>query len=348
SRHHQRLPSSLNATSTHDSKRSEDARSRLFVLSELPDEWSSLVARWHCRHGSASSDRPLPDVHDQFVIFQSLVAVWPVGTSRVGRDIVRRVQNYAVKAAREAKRRTSWTDPDTDYERALTSFVAALARTQEFGDEMGQFVDRIAPASAANGLAMTVLKCVAPGVPDFYQGSELWDHSLTDPDNRRPVDFAQRRSLLERLPAAGAAPAKRRAAARQLLSRWPSGALKLYITREMLALRKSHPELFARGAYEALDVAGPHAEHVVAVTREHAHESVLAVVARQTIDIAGTSGFATGKETWGKRSTLRVPAIAPSHYRDIFTGATLTPTRGRLDIAECLAELPVAVLVGEP
>jgi (1->4)-alpha-D-glucan 1-alpha-D-glucosylmutase len=345
-RDHRRRPSTLNATSTHDSKRSEDARARLFVLSELPDEWSGLIARWHRRHGHASSEQPLPDVRDQLVTFQSFVAVWPVGSARVPRDVVKRVQNYAIKAAREAKRQTSWTDPDTGYERALTSFVSALARNQEFCDEMARFVHQIAPASAANGLAMTVLKCVAPGVPDFYQGTELWDHSLTDPDNRRPVDFLRRRSLLERLPDTGATPAKRRAATRQLLARWSSGALKLYITREMLALRRTHRDLFATGAFEVLEVTGPQAEHVVAIARQHNGEWVLAIVARQTIDIAGAGRFPTGNATWGTRNALRVPATAPSQFQDIFTGATLTSSRGRLDVGDSLAELPVAVLVG--
>jgi malto-oligosyltrehalose synthase len=346
-RQHRRLPSSLNATSTHDSKRSEDARARLFVLSELPDEWSGLVAHWHCVHGTASSERSLPDAHDQLVIFQSLVAVWPTGSARISRDVVKRVQNYVVKAAREAKRQTSWTDPDASYERALTSFVSAIARNQEFCIEMATFVDRIAPASAANGLAMTVLKCVAPGTPDFYQGTELWDYSLTDPDNRRPVDFSQPRSLLERLPASDAAPAKRRAAAQQLLSRWANGALKLYVTREMLALRKGHRDLFANGAYEVLEVTGPHADQVVALARHDGHQWVLAVVARQTIDIAGPGRFPVGEEVWGTRTAVRLPATAPSELRDIFSGATVTPSRGRIDIAECLAVLPVAVLVAE-
>jgi malto-oligosyltrehalose synthase len=344
---HLRQASTLNATSTHDSKRSEDVRSRLFVLSELPDDWSELVTRWVQRHLEASADQLLPAVHDQLVIFQSLLGVWPVGAAQITRDIVKRVQRYAVKAAREAKLRSSWTDPDAAYERALTSFVLTLARDHLFCEEMSYFVEQIGPASATNALAMTILKCVAPGVPDFYQGTELSDYSLTDPDNRRPVDFALRRTLLERLPDRDAAPAKRIAAARQLLARWPNGALKLHVTRELLALRKDRHDLFARGAYEALDVTGPRAEHVLAIARQRGHEWVLAVVARQSIGAVGTGLFALGEETWGTRTALRLPASAPLHYRDAFTGATLTSSRGRLDIAECLAELPVAVLVAE-
>ena len=346
-RDHGRRPASLNATSTHDSKRSEDARSRLFVLSELPDEWSELVARWHRRYGLLLTEQSLPSVHDQLLIFQSFVALWPAESARAPREIVRRIQQYAVKAAREAKRQTSWTDPDAEYERALSSFVSALARSQEFSVEMADVVRQIAPASATNALAMTVLKCVAPGVPDFYQGAELWDHSLTDPDNRRPVDFALRRALLERLPDAETTPAKRRAAARQLLARWSSGALKLYVTREMLGLRRGRRELFATGSYEVLEVAGPQAEHVVAIARHLGREWVLAIVARQSFDIAGAGRFPIGAASWGTRTALRLPATAPIQFRDVFTGTAVTFSRGRLDIGDCLAELPVAVLVAD-
>jgi malto-oligosyltrehalose synthase len=342
----QRQTSSLNATSTHDTKRSEDARARLFTLSELPDEWTELVARWR-RHYRSSRDHVGPDAHDEIVIYQSLLAVWPVGATRLSRQLVQRVQRYIVKAARETKRHTCWTDPDVTYERALTTRVSLLSRDHQFFKEMSHFVDRIAPAAATNSLAMTVLKCVAPGVPDFYQGAELWDYSLTDPDNRRPVDFAQRRSALDRLPDVDATPSRRRNVSSQLLARWPQGFLKLYITREMLALRKQRRDLFARGAYNVLDVTGPRAEHVVAVTRQRSGEWVLAVVARQSIAVAGPGHFPTGERAWGSRTAIRLPSAAPTLYRDIFTGATLTSTRSRLNVADCLTELPVAVLVGE-
>jgi (1->4)-alpha-D-glucan 1-alpha-D-glucosylmutase len=341
-RRHQRQPLSLNATSTHDSKRSEDARSRLFTLSELPEAWTELVTDWH--HRLAPLDRVGPDAHDEIVIYQSLFALWPEGATRLSRQVVQRVQDYIVKAAREAKCHTRWTDPDTSYERALRSQVSALARDQQFCSEMSRFVERIGPAAATNSLAMMVLKCVAPGVPDFYQGSELWDFSLTDPDNRRPVDFALRRALLDRLPDVDATPSQRLRASRQLLAGWPHGALKLYLTRQMLSLRKQHGDLFAYGAYEVLDVTGPRAEHVVAITRRRGREWVLAVVARQTVAVARPGHFATGERAWSARTTIRLPLNAPTQYYDVFTGATLTLARGRLNVADCLRELPVAVV----
>ncbi len=341
----QHRASSLNATSTHDSKRSEDARARLFTLSELADEWGALMARWHRRY-RPTADRDSPEAHDQIVIFQSLFALWPVrGTPP--RQTVQRVQRYIVKAAREAKRRTCWTDPDIKYERALQTHVSSLARDPQFCQQMTRFVARIAPAAATNSLAMTVLKCVAPGVPDFYQGTELWDYSLTDPDNRRPVDFASRRVALDGLPHALATPSQRQRAARQLLARWPQGHLKLYVTRETLALRKQQGDLFAHGAYEALKTSGPLADHVVAIARQRDEQCALAVVIRQSIAVAGPGHFATGQSVWGPETVLRLPPAAPTRYRDIFSGASLSAVRGRLTVAHCLAELPVAVLVAE-
>ncbi len=266
-------------------------------LSELPDEWGTLVTRWHRRYRT-SPPRSGPDAHDQIVICQSLLALWPIGGTQPPRRTIQRVQHYIVKAAREAKRRTCWTDPDVGYERSLQTWVSTLARDPQFGKEMSHFVERIAPSAATNSLAMTVLKCVAPGVPDFYQGSELWDYSLTDPDNRRPVDFAVRRAALDRLPGAHSTPAQRRSATRRLLARWPHGHLKLYVTREMLALRRQRGDLFSHGTYDALNSSGRLADHVVAIARQQDASYALAVVARQSI---------ARRRTWALRDgTARV------------------------------------------
>lgn len=342
-RRHHRQSSSLNATSTHDSKRSEDARSRLFTLSEVPDEWEELVTRWLSAHEKADIG---PDVHDELLIYQSLIAVWPVGSTRLGREVVRRVQEYAIKAAREAKRRTSWTDQDASYERALLAFISSLAKDRTFCGEMAQFVERIAPAAATNSLSMTVLKCISPGTPDFYQGTDMWDFSLTDPDNRRAVDFSKRRSLLDRLPDAGTSPERRLSTSRQLLERWGTGALKLFVTKELLWLRREHAELFSRGAYHALTSSGTGAGNVIGAARQRGDRWAIAVTPRQSLAVAGPGRFPLGDTAWGATS-LRLPANAPVRYRDIFTGATLEATRGRLRVAQCLEELPVAVLVCE-
>ena len=267
-----RHPSTLNATSTHDSKRSEDVRARLFALSEVPDEWNRLTERWHRRHARVVARAGGPDGHDELVAYQTLFVLWPAGGSRLPAGESTRVQEYVVKAAREAKRRTGWVDPDEHYEGALRSFARRLARSDgsPFGSEMERLVARIGPAAVTNSLALSVLKVVCPGVPDIYQGTELWDLSLTDPDNRRPVDFAARRALLAGLPGWEAPPDERAGAAATLLSACDDGRIKLYVLRALLHLRRDEPALFDRGSFHLLETRGPMRDHLMAIARVRA------------------------------------------------------------------------------
>ncbi|MGB8179783.1 MAG: malto-oligosyltrehalose synthase [Acidimicrobiales bacterium] len=333
-------PLSLSATSTHDSKRSEDARARLFVLSELAEEWSALVSRWQRRYHVSGRELNL---EDEFRAYQSFVCLWSNAKPRPTRALTRRVQDYAVKAAREAKCRTSWSDPDVPYERSLRRFVAALASDDRFLVEMSRFMAKISPAAVTNSLATLVLKCVAPGVPDFYQGLELFHYTLTDPDNRRAIDFASRRALLSRLPGhedltLGSS------ALRSLLEEGDRGAIKLYVTRNLLHLRRAHRELFAHGSYQGLAVTGSLKKHAVALARAHHGEWVVACVARQTVAVASTGHYLTGRQ-WGD-TVLRLPEDAPSAFVDVLTGEHVSAVRGRLEIARCLASAPVSVLLG--
>lgn len=341
-----RRPSSLNATSTHDSKRSEDVRARLFALSEVPDEWERLTARWHRRHGRAVARAGGPDGHDELVAYQTVFALWPVGASRLPADERRRVQAYMVKAAREAKRRTSWVDPNEHYERSLRSFVQGLARSNDnlFGSEMERLVARIGPAAVTNSLALSVLKAVCPGVPDIYQGTELWDLSLTDPDNRRPVDFASRRALLAGLPRCDAPPVERKAGAGELLSAWSDGRIKLYVLRALLHLRRAEPALFDRGSYQLLEARGPRREHVMAIARRRGSAWLVAVVPRLTLGRVGPARFPVGSRVWGG-TTVRLPPSAPHSFSDVLTGGTVDSRTGVLQVGEVLRTLPVAVLV---
>jgi (1->4)-alpha-D-glucan 1-alpha-D-glucosylmutase len=341
-RSHLRRPSSLNATSTHDSKRSEDARARLFTLSEVPEEWGRLVRRWQTRYG----DTPAPDAHDQLVCFQTLAALWPYGRVSMPLRDRARVRDYMIKAAREAKRRTSWLEPDGGYERVLVGFVARLARDDRFGGEMERFVARIGPAAATNSLATLVLKVTVPGVPDLYQGTELWDPTLTDPDNRRAVDFRQRERLLAGLPSASARPAEHAAVAKRLLGSWPDGRLKLMVTRALLHLRRAQPLLFHQGTYRVLDVTGPLADHVVAIARRRGRHQVIAVVPRLMVDTVGTGRFPTGTRAWAT-TTIRLPSPVPDTLTDVVTGTPAVVRRGGIRLAECLSVLPVAVLAND-
>jgi malto-oligosyltrehalose synthase len=338
----QGFPSTLNATSTHDSKRSEDVRARLCALSELPAEWAGLVTRWHRRYRAGGTG---PDALDEWVTYQTLFCLWPYGRPALHSVVRRRVQDYLVKAAREAKRHTSWVDPHLKYERVLTRFAGRLCRDDRFGAEMARFVGRIGPTAATNSLSMVVLKSIAPGVPDLYQGAELWDYSLTDPDNRRPVDFALRRSLLAGLPAVDTPPVERARAAQDLLSDWSDGRLKLHLTRSLLHLRRDHAELFGRGEYFALKASGPAAGHVIGLARRRGRRWVIALVPRQVIGLVGAGRFPIGARPWGT-TTLRLPESAPSTFTDVVTGASVTARRGRLAVADCLSVLPVSVLRG--
>jgi (1->4)-alpha-D-glucan 1-alpha-D-glucosylmutase len=333
-------PLSLSATSTHDSKRSEDSRARLFVLSELPEEWSALVNRWQRRYRVSAEDLSL---EDELRAYQSFVCVWDTAEPRPSRAITRRIQDYAVKAAREAKCRTSWTDPDDLYERALRRFVGSLASDERFVSEMGRLMAKISPAAVTNSLATLVLKCVVPGVPDFYQGLELFHYTLTDPDNRRPIDFASRRAMLSRLPD----PEDRSSGPsvlRTLLKEGDAGALKLYVTRNLLHVRRAHRELFASGSYQGLGAAGRLRKHVLALARTYHDQWVIAAVPRQTLAISRSGRYLTGDE-WDD-TVLRLPKDAPSSFVDVLSGEHLRASRGRLELSHCFADAPLSVLLG--
>jgi (1->4)-alpha-D-glucan 1-alpha-D-glucosylmutase len=277
--------------------------------------------------------------------YQSLFCLWPSDGDRVTGRTIRRVQDYAVKAARENKRRTSWIEPSASYERSLATFVGAVARDARFQREMSRFIRHVGPAAATNSLAMTVLKCVVRGVPDFYQGSELWDFTLTDPDNRRPIDFARRQQLLERLPPTDAPKSDWGPAAKSLVRNWEDGAIKLYTVRNVLKLRREHSDLFARGSYEVLSSTGPLAEHVVAVGRRRGSQWVIAVVPRQIVGVAGRARFALAR-SWGDATFVELPRSSPQHLTNVFTGERRTLDDGRLDVGACLSTFPVSVFLG--
>ncbi len=241
----------LNATSTHDTKRSEDVRMRISALSELADEWEEAFARWH-GHNAPLRRRPdtAPDMNEEWMLCQTLLGAWPID--------IQRVRQFVLKALREAKVHTSWAAPDEAYEADVAAFAEAILGSSAFTDDLAAFAERCAAIGARSSLGLLVLKLAAPGVPDIYWGNEDWDLSLVDPDNRRPVDFAGR------------------AEGRGEPSR------KLALTRAGLRLRRSDPELFAHGAYVPVETAGRHADRVVAFARVHEGRWALAAVSRLT------------------------------------------------------------------
>jgi len=290
---HEHYPHGMLATATHDHKRGEDVRARLAVLSELPAEWTSNLSRW------IDASAPLrrggqPVVADIAMLLQMIVGAWPLDLKlddAAGRAaFAERLAGWQEKALREAKLRSDWSEPDGTYEGAAKTFLTALVADNKQPDllaEVFAFIQRIAAAGAVNSLAQVLLKLTAPGVPDLYQGTEDWDFSLVDPDNRRPVDFARRQ---KRFPGP---------AVTDTLERWRDGTVKTAIVARALALRRAHPELFAGGSYEPVIVKGPMADHVVAFARRHASDAVLTVVPRlPTSLLAASDQLALNPAAW--------------------------------------------------
>ncbi len=349
-------PHTLNATSTHDTMRSEDARARLCVLADLPDAWQAAVNRWRevaAPFRTMVDGEPVPDPAMELLCYQSLLAAWPLDPAEQA-GFLSRLQGYLVKAAREAKQRTSWLDPNQAYEQALVRFAEALLtdrRAEPFRDDFRRLWQAVAFHGALISLAQTAIKLTAPGVPDLYQGCELWCFSLVDPDNRRPVDFARREAALRQLHAVGDLPAL----ADELLETWEDGRIKLHLTTRLLHLRREHPELFAAGSYLPLAGDGPRAEFVVAFTRQQNEVWSLTAVPRFTArlveweDGLPAQRYALGQPSW-QDTALVLPDGAPRRWRCRLTGQLVEARAGtppRLRLAEVFGRWPVAVLLAD-
>ncbi len=338
-------PLAMNATSTHDSKRSEDVRTRIAVLSEIPDEWDTEFER--LREASAADVRsvdgqPAPDGRAALMLFQTLIGSWPLDPGELS-EYPGRVQAYAVKAEREAKLRTSWIDQHAVYEEALQAFVAGLFRNERFLEQLQPFREQIAVHGMLNSLSATLLKITAPGIPDTYQGAECWDFSLVDPDNRRPVDYAARHALLRQIDA-DATPGR-------LLQDWQSGAVKLFLLRQALKMRSARRDLFEHGSYIPLEVAGERSDHILAFARQRESAWALVIVPRLTARLTQANGRELGRIPLGDESwhdtAIRLPANAPSIWQDALANNRIESAANRLRIADALADFPVALLTGE-
>lgn len=304
-------PHTMNATSTHDTKRSEDVRARIHVLSEIPDEWRRAVRNW-TRINASLKRNGVPHPNEEWLIYQTLVGMWPLDASEES-SVPERLRAYLEKAAREAKTHSSWLEPNIEYERALQDFASAILSHDPFIASFRRFRRRIAFHGFLNSLSQVVLKTFSPGVPDFYQGSELWDFSLVDPDNRRPVDYDKRSEFLRDLPP----PAT-------LLRRWTDGRVKLFVTARSLATRARHPD----AAYRAVSTGTP---NVVAFTRG---ENLLIVVPRLTTQLVKSPRLPVG-EVWGDHAL-----DLGGRWRNVFTDEVVEGGRLR----EVFATFPVAVL----
>jgi (1->4)-alpha-D-glucan 1-alpha-D-glucosylmutase len=354
----ERWPESLVCTSTHDTKRSEDVRARISVLSEVPAAWAAHVRRWRMigrRFKQEVEGRAVPDRNDEYLLYQTLVGAWPADEADESMEsFAKRITEYMEKATKEAKRRTSWINPNAAYDRGVHHFVSELlAPDSPFPGVFVPFQRLVALYGAVNSLAQTVLKVAVPGIPDFYQGSELWSLSLVDPDNRRPVDFARRQALLTALAARIAeSPAGLEKLCAELLETWPDGRIKLYVTQRALTLRRERQALFSSGSYGPLSAWGARAEHLVGLARRGNGEVVIVAVPRLSARLTDFSGrFPLGDSAWGDTWLSLGDASLEGVYRDRFSGLRVAtePRDGApaLRAGALFGSLPVAMLVRE-
>jgi (1->4)-alpha-D-glucan 1-alpha-D-glucosylmutase len=367
-----RWPASLLATNTHDTKRSADVRTRIDVLSELPDEWLRSVNRWrrlNRRHRTVVRGRLLPDTNTEWLFYQTLVGIWPAPrTGRRADDLpsaqwleqaATRLRDYMMKAVKEAKVLTSWTDPDTEYEETLQRFIEAVLDPKAdspFLGDVARFVARVARPGMWNSLARVLVHCTAPGVPDTYQGDECWAHTLVDPDNRRPVDFARRAAMLAELerifpPELPAPDAALRL--RDFLRAPEDERLKLLVLWRALQARGRAPGLFATGGYEPLTPRGPLAGHLFAFARTHPSAgsgqtgpSAIAAVPRLQVPLGmvGHAG-AVPAERW-EGTTLALPeSLTRQRWRSAFTGREVAASNDALELRPLFEEFPLLLLL---
>jgi (1->4)-alpha-D-glucan 1-alpha-D-glucosylmutase len=355
----EKWPAGLSATSTHDTKRSEDVRARIHVLAEIPRAWREAVSRWrrwNRRHLSEVEGRPAPDRSEEYLLYQTLVGAWPLLPARPDESVAfaSRIQQYMLKAAKEAKLHTSWVNPNEAYDEALKSFVTKILAPgpgNRFLMDFVAFHPPIARLGMVNSLAQTLLKITAPGVPDFYQGTEVWDFSLVDPDNRRPVDFSARVALLtglrERIAAGNPAEV-----ARDLLVNWEDGRVKMYVIHRALHFRRRSPEQFQTGDYIPLRTGGAGGGHVVAFARRWATAVAITLVPRLTATLTGAGArLPLGPDIW-QDTWVETPREFPgAAYVHLFTGTAVEASGDegrRLAVRDILADFPIALLEAAP
>jgi len=316
-------PHGMTSTATHDTKRGEDARARIMALAEISGEWTAAVARWkllNAPHLVLDGEIRAPSATFEYMLYQSLLGAWQPDLG----PLRERLQAYALKAAREGKQETSWLNPHVTYEAGVATFIERIldrSLSGEFLDSLDLLARRVSLLGALNSLGQVTLKATMPGVPDFYQGTEFWDFSFVDPDNRRPVDFASRVSALASVETPDWP---------SLTHDWPSGRLKLAWTRHLLKLRTEMADVFTHGDYQPLQVTGPHREHVIAFARRHGRDGAIVAVARSF------APFTDGGRSW---------PYAEDFEGDIdISGYSVKDSRGTLPLSKLFLHLPVAIV----
>ena len=343
-------PDTLNATSTHDTKRSEDVRARINVLAELSEEWASCLQRWS-RWNQAKKqkvqDHLVPVPSEEVLLYQTMLGAWPLEADELP-SLRDRLQAYMLKAAREAKQHTSWIRPNPAHEQALGHFVGAILEesgANRFLRDFTSFQKKIAHYGALNSLSALLLKIAAPGVPDFYQGTELWNFSLVDPDNRRPVDFQRQTQLLNELQRKEASGSV--SLAGDLLAHWQDGCIKLYLTWKALNFRRAHREVFSEGVYLPLESTGKRKENVCAFARRRGQSWAVVAVPRMVTQLVEVGRFPLRKAVWGVDG-LRLPRDSPQRWVNVLTGESVEAASAKrqklLRLRSLFRSFPVALL----
>jgi (1->4)-alpha-D-glucan 1-alpha-D-glucosylmutase len=334
-------PATLLATSTHDTKRSEDVRARMVAISEVPQLWRSSLQRWRVinrRWKRNLDDAAAPDANEEYLFYQTLLGTWPMNAAgqaekTVDAEYIGRLQAYMAKALKEAKMNTSWIQPNEQWDAAMNEFVARVldpSPKNKFLPSVLPVAEEIARLGAVNSLAQVALKLTVPGVPDIYQGNEIWDFSLVDPDNRRPVDYRRRREMLDSLG---------HASPLELLQQWPDGRIKMLLTQRLLHFRREHPALFQDGRYLPLPANGTFADCCVSFAREYDGKWTVVVVPRLSLRV----GFPPIGEKW-KDTTVAFPeSLSLEGAKEMFTGHELRVDGGGIKLADAMSILPFAV-----
>ena len=344
------------STSSHDTKRGEDVRARLAVLSELADDWTRHVQIWsrilRARRGDVEGTAP-PDRDDEYLFYQNLIGAWPAELTGYAmadpaalQSFVERMKAVVTKSIREARVKSTWAMPNLEYENAALGFVEESLdpeRSQAFFAAFLPFQERVATLGVRNSLAQTVLKLTAPGVPDIYQGANLWDLSMVDPDNRRPVDYARRIAMLgevENLSEIETAGESRAVKMRRLLADWRDGAIKLAIIRAILHFRRDNPELFSSGSYEPLTVSGSKSSHICCFARSISDRTIVVAVTRLPAALSLDPD-------WGDTAIAVPEEFRTRKWTDILTGEKVGVGELGFDPRSVFGVLPVAVLAAE-
>ena len=354
-------PHSMLTTSTHDSKRSEDVRARINVLSEIPAVWGRKVRRWRDLNVARKIDiagTSAPSLNDEYLLYQTLLGAWPADEAEAMQpDFCRRITEYMVKAVREAKEKTSWANPNAPYEEAVRNFVEAVLKFNEGNQFLADFLPfqkDIAKLGMLNSLSQTLLKLTCPGVPDIYQGSELWNLSLVDPDSRRAVDYERRQNVLRESQLLDSKSCSCRTSNIQALTEsMTDGRIKLYLTWRALSCRKQHAALFQEGEYVPLNVVGSKADHLVAFARQHAGFTAIVAAPRLWTGLLVDPKASPRDATIWKDTLVELPSNCLSRiFHNEFTSDTVSVEQSEttkfVRASVLFSGFPVALLTQAP